>query len=117
MASETPRLDPTEIANSNASVFRIIAQVKSQPTESTLILSSPSKGNEMITLSNVRLSMTRTPFQIDSWYEFVCRANDTGDVGFLILDSVPCILKENESISIDGIVALQQLTKKFPEIY
>ncbi|EDO18996.1 hypothetical protein Kpol_2002p67 [Vanderwaltozyma polyspora DSM 70294] len=116
MASETPRLDPREIAENVSPVFRLIAQVKSQPSESSLVLSSPSEGGEMITLSNVRVSMNRE-FDTDAWYEFVCRSSDSGEVGFLVLDAVPCILEENEQISIDGIVALQQLTKKFPEIY
>lgn len=116
MASETPRLDPREIAQDHSPVFRIIAQVKSQPSESALVLCSPTEGGEMITLSNVRVSMNKQ-FEVDSWHEFVCRSSDSGDVGFLVLDAVPCILKENEQISVDGIVALQRLCKKFPEIY
>ena len=116
MSSETPRIDPSEVASSIYPVFRLIAQVKQQPTESTLILASPTVGNEMITLNNVRVSMNKQ-FQLGSWYEFVCRASDSGEVGFLILDAVLCKLQGDEDISIDGIVALQQLTKKFPEIY
>lgn len=116
MSSETPRLDPREIAGNVSPVFRLIAQVKSQPTESTLVLSSPTEGDEMITLSNVRISLNKQ-FDVDGWYEFVCRSSDSGEVGFLVLDAVQCLLKENEEISIKGIVALQQLSQKFPEIY
>ena len=116
MASETPRIDPSEITSNTSPVFRIIAQVKSQPSENTLILASPTTGGEMITLDSVRVSMNKT-FGVDSWYEFVCRSSDNGDVGFLVLDAVKCVLNENEEISVNGIIALQQLTKKFPEIY
>lgn len=116
MATETPRIDPSELTTTDASVFRIIAQVKGQPTENTLVLASPSTNNEMITMNDVRVSMTKQ-FDVDSWYEFVCRSSDSGEVGFLVLDAVECVLGEGEEISIDGIVALQQLSKKFPEIY
>lgn len=116
MASETPRIDPSEITSNTSPVFRIIAQVKSQPNESTLVLSSPTTGGEMISLNNVRVSMNRK-FDEDSWYEFVCRSSDNGDVGFLVLDAVQCIFPENEAISVEGVVVLQQLSKKFPEIY
>ncbi|QLG75027.1 hypothetical protein HG535_0H03540 [Zygotorulaspora mrakii] len=116
MASETPRIDPCEVAHTQSPVFRIIAQVKGQPSESSLILSSPSEGNEMITLSDVKVSLNKH-FEIDSWHEFICRSSDTGETGFLVLDSVPCILKENEQVSVDGIVALQRLAKQFPEIF
>ncbi|CCC71959.1 hypothetical protein NCAS_0I02910 [Naumovozyma castellii] len=118
MASETPRLDPTEIGNSSSSLlFRIVAQVKSQPSESTLILASPTRANEMITLDHVRFSIPNKTFEAGKWYEFICRGNDQGEVGFLILDSIPCVLGEDEEISLDAIVALQNLNKKFPEIY
>ncbi|CAI4044321.1 hypothetical protein SUVZ_10G0340 [Saccharomyces uvarum] len=122
MASETPRIDPTEISNINAPVFRIIAQIKSQPTESQLVLQSPTMSStdggeiEMITLNNIRVSMNKT-FEVDSWYEFVCRNNDDGELGFLILDAVLCKFKENEELSLHGAVALQRLCKKYPEIY
>ncbi|CCE63428.1 hypothetical protein TPHA_0E03380 [Tetrapisispora phaffii CBS 4417] len=116
MASETPRLDPTEIKDNSFPVFRLIGLVTSQPTESALTLKSPTKDGEMISLTNIRVSMNKQ-FEVDAWYEFVCRSSDNGDIGFLILDAVKCILEENETISIDGIVALQQLSKKFPEIY
>ncbi|QLL30385.1 hypothetical protein HG536_0A02020 [Torulaspora globosa] len=116
MASETPRIDPREIAQNVCPVFRLIAQVKSQPTENTLVLSSPTDGGEMVTLTNVRVSLNKQ-FEAESWHEFVCRSSDSGDVEFLVLDAVPCVLKENEQISVDGIVALQQLCRKFPEIY
>lgn len=119
MSSETPRLNPTEISTSNASVFRLIAQVVSQPTESSLILKSPcdAKTGEMITLNNVKVTVTNKTYEVDQWYEFICRASDSGDVGFLVLDSVDCKLSENESISINGIIALQNLAKKFPDLY
>lgn len=116
MSSETPRIDPSEIAGSVHPVFRLIAQVKQQPTESTLVLASPTVGNEMMTLNDVRVSMNKQ-FQIGDWYEFVCRSSDSGEVGFLILDAVLCKFPEGEEISIDGVVALQQLAKKFPDIY
>lgn len=116
MASETPRIDPREIAQNVCPVFRLIAQVKSQPTENTLVLGSPTDGGEMVTLSNVRVSLNKQ-FEPESWHEFVCRSSDSGDVEFLVLDAVPCVLKPNEQISVDGIVALQQLSRKFPEIY
>lgn len=96
MASETPRVDPTEISNVNAPVFRIIAQIKSQPTESQLILQSPTISSkngseiEMITLNNIRVSMNKT-FETDSWYEFVCRNNDDGELGFF--DSRRCTMQ------------------------
>lgn len=116
MSSETPRLDPSEISGTAHPVFRLIAQVKQQPTETSLILSSPTVGNEMLTLNDIRLTMNKQ-FQIGDWYEFICRANDNGEVGFMILDAVLCQLPDDEEISVDGIVALQQLSKKFPEIY
>lgn len=116
MASETPRIDPREIAQNLHPVFRLIAQVKSHPSENRLVLSSPTDGGEMITLTNVRVSMNKQ-FESGSWHEFVCRSSDSGDTEFLVLDAVPCVLKENEQISIEGIVTLQQLSKKFPEIY
>lgn len=116
MASETPRIDPREVAHSGCPVFRLIAQVKAQPTEKSLVLSSPTDGGEMITLSNVRVSLGRH-FEPGSWHEFVCRSSDSGDVEFLVLDAVPCVLRENEEISVDGIVVLQKLSKNFPEIY
>ncbi|QLQ77951.1 hypothetical protein HG537_0A01980 [Torulaspora globosa] len=116
MASETPRIDPREISSNVSPVFRLIAQVKSQPTENTLVLGSPTDGGELVTLSNVRVSLNKQ-FETGSWHEFVCRSSDSGDVEFLVLDAVPCVLGDNEQISIDGVVALQQLTKKFPEIY
>lgn len=116
MASETPRLDPREISTSNTPVFRLIAQVKSQPSENQLVLASPTEGGEMITLNNVRVSMYKN-FEVGSWHELVCRSSDNGEVGFLVLDAVSCPLKEGEEISIDAVVALPQLAKKFPEIY
>lgn len=112
----TPRLDPTQITHSTAKIFRLIAQVKKQPTDDTLILSSPTTGKEFITLDNVRVT-TSKKFDIDGWYEFICRGNDSGDNDFLILDSIDCKLNGGENISIDGIVALQQLCSKFPEMY
>jgi len=119
MSSETPRLSPTEISNTTVSIFRLIAQVVSQPTSSTLILKSPSdaKTEEMITLSNVKLTMADKTYETDQWYEFICRASDSGDVGFLVLDSVSCPLMENEQMSIIGVVALQNLAKRFPDLY
>lgn len=116
MASETPRIDPCEVAQTQSPVFRLIAQVKSQPNESSLILSSPTEGNEMITLSDVKVSLNKQ-FDVDSWHEFICRSSDTGEMGFLVLDSVPCVLRDSEQISIDGIVTLQRLAKQFPEIF
>ncbi|CCF58771.1 hypothetical protein KAFR_0F01740 [Kazachstania africana CBS 2517] len=117
MASETPRLDPREISQTHVPVFRLIAQIKSKSSDSILILNSPTVENEMITLDNVRVSSTSINFEIDSWYEFVCRSSDDGETGFLVLDAVPCKLQEGENISINGIVQLQNLSKKFPEIY
>lgn len=112
----TPRVDPTRINQSTAKIFRLIAQVKKQPTDDTLILSSPTTGNEFIALDNVRVT-TSKKFNLDSWYEFICRGNDSGDNEFLILDSIECKLNDGENISIDGIVALQQLASTFPEMY
>lgn len=116
MASETPRIDPSEITGSSTPVFRLVAQVKAQPTESTLVLSGVTEGQEPITLTNVRVSIGK-PFEIDQWYEMVCRANDNGEVGFLVLDAVQCVFPENEEISLEAVVALQKLSRKFPEIY
>lgn len=116
MASETPRIDPRQIAQNLHPVFRLVAQVSSQPSENTLVLSSPTDGGEMITLENVRVSMNKQ-FATGSWHEFVCRSSDSGDLEFLVLDAVPCVLRENEQISVEGIVTLQQLSQKFPEIY
>ena len=119
MSSETPRLNPNEISNSTVSIFRLIAQVVSQPTQSSLILKSPvdAKTNEMITLNNIKLAVTDKTYEVDQWYEFICRASDSGDVGFLVLDSVNCPLQENEQMSIKGVVALQNLSKRFPDLY
>ncbi|CCH60367.1 hypothetical protein TBLA_0C05690 [Henningerozyma blattae CBS 6284] len=119
MASETPRIPATQI-NNQPSVFRIIGKIKSQPNESTLILESPVgelNAIEMITINNVRITTMNQKFQIGKWYEFVCRSSDNGDSGFLVLDALECVLKENEDISVEGIVALQNLYGKFPEIF
>lgn len=70
----------------------------------------------MITLSQVKLSQGSN-IEVGSWYEFVCRNVDTGDIGLMVLDSVKCELKEGEEISVSGIVALQQLSGKFPDLY
>lgn len=116
MASETPRLDPREITSSQVPVFRLIAQVKSQPSENKLVLASPTEGGEMVTLADVRVSMSKN-FEVGSWQELVCRSSDNGDVGFLVLDAVACPFKTGEDISVEGVVALQNLCKRFPEIY
>ncbi|SCW03155.1 LAFE_0G04170g1_1 [Lachancea fermentati] len=116
MSSQTPRVDPQNIAQCNSPVFRIIGQVKSQPQQDQIIVASPTTGGEMVTLSNVRTS-SNVNFEIGAWYEFVCRSNDSGDVGFLVLDSVKCVFPAGEEISVGGVVALQQLCSKFPELY
>lgn len=116
MATKTPRLDPREITASEAPVFRIIAQVKAQPSENRLVIASPTEGGEMVTLSDVRVSMSKN-FEVGSWQELICRSSDNGDVGFLVLDAVACPFKNGEDISIPGVVTLQTLSKKFPEIY
>lgn len=119
MSSETPRLGPSEVSSTTAPVFRLIAQVVSQPSDSSLILRSPNdaKTEEMITLNNVKVTDTSKTYESEKWYEFICRSSDSGDVGFLVLDSVECPLAEGETMSIAGIVALQNLSKRFPDLY
>ena len=121
-ADQTPRIDPATIASgtssASVSLFRLIAQVAAQPTETTLVLKSPSgPSKELITLNNVRLTAASRQYDTGKWYEFICRASDSGEVGFLVLDSVECVLREGEELSLDGVVALQQLSSKFPDIY
>lgn len=116
MSNQTPRIDPSQISNTQHSVFRIIAKVLDQPQPKELILQSPTTNGEMITLSQVKLSQGSN-IEVGSWYEFVCRNVDTGDIGLMVLDSVKCELKEGEEISVSGIVALQQLSGKFPDLY
>lgn len=116
MSNQTPRIDPSEINSTQHSVFRIIAKVIDQPQPNELIIQSPSTNSEMITLSQVKLSQGSN-LEIESWYELVCRSVDTGDAGLMVLDSVKCELKDGEDISITGIVALQQLSSKFPDLY
>ncbi|AMD20351.1 HDL393Cp [Eremothecium sinecaudum] len=116
MSHQTPRVDPSRIGTSNYSVFRLIGKVTAQPSQDEITIQSPTSNGGMITLSSVRVSQL-TKFKIDVWYEFLCRANDTGDAGFLVLDVLELPLTDGEQLSIDGVVALQNLTEKFPEMY
>lgn len=115
MSHQTPRIDPTRIGSSNHSIFRLIGKVLSQPSRDDITIQSPTTANKMITLSSVRVSQSKN-FKLDQWYEFVCRANDTGDAGFLVLDSLELPLRSGDQLSIEGVVALQQLSEKFPEV-
>ncbi|CCK69348.1 Rfa3p KNAG_0C02370 [Huiozyma naganishii CBS 8797] len=120
MNDATPRVDPSELSHNSASVFRLVARVTAQPTETSLVLSAPTHSGRdagPVTLDGVRTTAGAGPFVVDKWYEFVCRASDAGDVGFLVLDAVECVLHEGESVSVDAVVALQGLSKQFPEIY
>ncbi|SCV00934.1 LAMI_0G08240g1_1 [Lachancea mirantina] len=116
MSSQTPRVDPQQISQLNFPVFRLIGQVTSQPQQDQIIIASPTTGGEMVALTNVRTS-NNSNYDIQGWYEFVCRTNDSGDAGFLVLDSVKCLLPQGEEMSVNGVVALQQLSGKFPELY
>ncbi|SCU96074.1 LAFA_0G04082g1_1 [Lachancea sp. 'fantastica'] len=115
MSSLTPRVDPQQLGQLSSPVFRIIGQVTAQPQRDQIIIASPTTGGEMVSLTNVRTS-TSVNYELQEWYEFVCRSNDSGDVGFLVLDSVKCVFPPGETISIAGVVALQQLAPKFPEL-
>lgn len=116
MSYQTPRIDPQQISTSGLSMFRLIGKVISQSINNEITISSPTLNNKMIELTHVRVSQVAN-LVIEKWYEFVCRMNDSGDSGFLVLDAVECKLPPGEDISVDGIVALQQLTKKFPNLY
>ncbi|CAR23962.1 Replication factor A protein 3 [Lachancea thermotolerans] len=115
MATSTPRVDPQQIGQLSSPVFRIIGQVTAQPQPTQIIVASPTTGGEMISLTNVQTS-SNVNYELQAWYELVCRANDFGDAGFLVLDSVKCVFPPGESISVAGVVALQQLSSKFTEI-
>lgn len=115
MSTSTPRVDPQQIGQLSSPVFRIIGQVTAQPQPNQIIVASPTSGGEMVSLSNVQTS-TSINYELQAWYEFVCRTNDSGDVGFMVLDSVKCVLPPGESMSVGGVVALQQLSNRFPEI-
>lgn len=116
MSNQTPRIDPSQVSNTEHAVFRIIGKVIDQPQPTALVVQSPATNGEMLTLSQVKLSQGSN-IEVGSWYEFVCRSVDTGDVGLMVLDSVKCELKEGEDISVSGVVALQQLSAKFPDLY
>ncbi|AAS52552.1 AEL133Cp [Eremothecium gossypii ATCC 10895] len=116
MSHQTPRLDPAQIASTNHSVFRLIAKVVAQPKQEEITIQSPTTNREMVTLGSVRVSQL-TKFKVEQWYEFVCRASDSGDAGVFVLDSVELPLPSGEELSVDGVVALQQLCSKFPEMY
>ena len=116
MSNQTPRVDPQYIAQLQSPVFRIIGKVVSQTGGQEIVITSPTTGGEMITLSNAKTAATNN-FEIDNWYEFVCRSNDSGDAGFLVLDAVKCVLAPGEPLSVNGVVALQQLSSQFPELY
>lgn len=116
MSNQTPRINASEVNSTQHSVFRIIAKVIDQVQPTELVVQSPSGNGELITLPPVKLSQGSN-IDVGSWYEFVCRTVDTGDVGLVALDSVKCELKEGEEMSIAGIVALQQLSSKFPDLY
>ncbi|AET41408.1 Rfa3p Ecym_8114 [Eremothecium cymbalariae DBVPG len=116
MSHHTPRIDPTQVSSTSCSVFRLIGRVAAQPKQDEITIQSPTTNREMITLTSIRVSQL-TKFSVDSWYEFVCRAKDSGDAGFFVLDSIKLPLPDGDELSVEGVVALQQLTSKFPEIY
>lgn len=114
MSNETPRIAPNNLVNGPA-VFRLIGQIDQQVNESAIIIKSYITPTEEIKIKNVKVNTS--DIEVGKWYEFVCRNSDSGDDGILVLDCIQCPLPDGEEMSIEGVVALQNICGKFPEIY